>query len=257
MLSLGLSITVSAQVPPTCDQDYYDLLGAKGYLEGKREMEAAQRIILKADSVLEYSCFHNDVTWLGQYGGIFSENRLSSAVTPPEFDGTPEPISATHLDNALSTVVYDSLVGFLQSFRHVYGGGSYPFTPPSGDCNPMNVVWHIAKCESFDPSTWIRMQDLAASDIRFYPEPCDDGNRQNRIQTAYDVVTVEPSAPPANGSGTTLDWFTDDLTGDCGTSNAVPTGMTVTLEVGGSSTTFEEAVCTKPKCSYNGSGGCQ
>ena len=254
LLSYGIASTAAAQqVPGTCDPDYYDLLGAKGYLEGKREMEAAQRIILKADSVLEYSCFHNDISWLGTYGGVFSENRLSSAITPPQFDGTPNPMLANHLDNALDRVVYSSLVGFLYSFRHVYGGGAYPFTPPSGACNPMNVVWHVAKCESFDPLTWVEMEDLANIDIRLYPYPCDDNGRDARIEAAYNLITTAPTNPPVNGSGTLLDWFTDDLVGDCNTSMAVPTGVSVTMQVGASSTTFEEAVCIKPKCAYDGS----
>lgn len=68
---------VFAQIPDTCDADYYDVLRARSYVEGKREMEVAQRIILKPDSVLEYSCFNDALNDLGNFPSHFSERGLA------------------------------------------------------------------------------------------------------------------------------------------------------------------------------------
>jgi len=46
---------------PTCDSDFWDVMKARSTAEGQREIEMAERIILKLDSVLEYSCFDQDL----------------------------------------------------------------------------------------------------------------------------------------------------------------------------------------------------
>lgn len=255
-LCISHAATAGSAFPETCDEEYWDLLSARSLLEGQREVEAAQRIIRKADSVLEYSCFYRDVGWLGQYGGVFSENRLSSAVEPPEFDGTPNPISATHLDNALDRVVYEPLVEFMYSFRHVYGGGYFPYAAPtSGTCNPMNVVWHVSKCELLNPLTWVELSSLPSRDIRFYPWPCPDSTpRETRLEDALETAFPDADIPADSISMDILDWYEDDTVGNCGTSLLVETG--VSFQLGTSGPTYDDHVCVKPKCAYDGAGSC-
>ena len=239
-----------SSVPPTCDADYYDVLRAKTYFQGKKEYEAAQRIILKQDSVLEYSCFHLDVEFTGRYGATFSENGLKPDIDPPEFNGGIN-IYGGSLDNALAQVVTTALVGFLGSFDHVYGGGTFNIAPPSGGaCNPMNIVWYVAKCENFDKDWWIKNSQLASVDIRTLPEPCQEGfdsGRAERIATALAAAYPPPATPPQSGGVEKITHFNEHWQRPCG--NAIPTGVKV--EIGGS--TKDDAVCARPGCRYNGS----
>ncbi|MEZ5813179.1 MAG: hypothetical protein R3E13_00390 [Alphaproteobacteria bacterium] len=48
-----------------CDPDFWNVLSARAEAEGQREMEAAQRLILKPDSTLQYSCFDGQLDALG------------------------------------------------------------------------------------------------------------------------------------------------------------------------------------------------
>lgn len=246
-------------IPATCDPDYMDVLNARSYLEGKREMEAAQRLILKADSVLEYSCFNEDLIWVGTSGGRFSARGLQTGVPPPEFDGTPPPtrVLPISLSEALADVVSRSLVGFLDSFYHIYGGGSYPIIPsPAAGCNPMNVVWHTAKCESFNPNWWVRFENLDSFDIRFFPEPCAafEPNRGTTISAALAAAYPVPSLPATNGGMDTTLGYVSYITGagGCAASSPIETG--VIAEIDGSN--VNDSVCVSPGCSFDGSGGC-
>jgi hypothetical protein len=252
-----LSLHAQAQpIPATCDEDYYNVLTARTYLEGQREIEAAQRIILKQDSVLEYSCFHLDIDLVGQNGGIFSENgiRLSPG-NPPEFDGGIN-IFAGDLDNALNSTVSLTLVGFLESFSHNYMGGTFAGFPPAGaGCNPMNIVWFVSKCTNFDPNWWVDLSRLATNDIRIYPEPCLGGNRSSDIATA---AAASYPAPGATGGMDAAQTFVQYLTGNCSAPGNQPirTGIFANMLIGGTLTEIEDGVCVQPGCYYNGAGSC-
>ncbi|MEM7618796.1 MAG: hypothetical protein AAF244_05400, partial [Pseudomonadota bacterium] len=244
--------TLHAQEPDTCDQDYYDVLGARAYLEGKREMEAAQRIILKNDSVLEYSCFHLDLDRIGVDGGSFSEGGLLLAGNPPEFDGGIG-ISGGNLDNAISITLFISLIEFLESFRHDYLGGTIATLPAFGiGCSPMNIVWNIAKCENFDEDTWVSLESLSSTDIRIYPSPCDsfDIGRDARIDAAFDASYPPPATPDANGGIETLTTYIDYITGPCAGATPLQTGIIAEINVGGTNYDVADAVCVRPGCSY-------
>lgn len=244
------------EIPDSCDPDYMDVLNARSYLEGKREYEQAQRIILKPDSVLEYSCFHIDADVLGNWGATFSENGIVNAPNPPEFD-TGINIFGGSLDAALALVVEQSLVGFLNSFDHIYGGGTFTIPPPSGSgCNPMNIVWYASKCANFDPNWWVRFDNLAIADIRTLPEPCAflglDPDRSTNVTGALAAAYPAPNTPAASGGMDLLNAFLTETTGACSGAgnNPIETGVIITM-TGGS--TVNGAVCVKPKCHYNGS----
>ncbi|HRQ60324.1 MAG TPA: hypothetical protein PLO23_02230, partial [Alphaproteobacteria bacterium] len=57
LLSLALGPAQAQEVSKTCDITVQNQMKQQGWLEGQRELEMAQRLILKPDSVLEYSCF--------------------------------------------------------------------------------------------------------------------------------------------------------------------------------------------------------
>lgn len=254
--------TNAQEIPETCDVEYYEVLRNRSYLEGKREMEVAQRIIIKPDSVLEYSCFNDMRIEAGTLAGRFSDYGLTTGVVPPEFDGTEPPtrIYANSLDNALSATIESSLVGFLDSFWHIYGGGTFAMAPnPLAGCNPMNVVWHASKCLNFDRNWWVRFEDFASRDIRIFPEPCTDSGRSAAITNALDVAFPPPADPAVLGSMDLLVSFVE-IVNDCAASEPIPTGITFQLteiDAAGNRvvTDVEDAACVVPGCNYDG-GGC-
>jgi len=77
-------------VPDSCDPDVLTVMNLRARLEGEREMEVAQALILRPDSVLEYSCFQPEVRRLGQFARrVFSantENRSLFTQPPPRFN---------------------------------------------------------------------------------------------------------------------------------------------------------------------------
>lgn len=239
-------------LPDSCDADYFDVLRARSYLEGKREMDAAQRIILKADSVLEYSCFYIDVDFVGNWGATFSENGLVGAGgNPPEFDGGIG-IFGGSLDSALGHVVETSLVGFMESFSHIYGGGTYTVPALGALCNPMNVVWAASKCANFDPNWWVRLGRLPARDIRTLPDPCSEPDRATTIRAALDASYPDPQPVAASGGMDAVNSFLGHISGGCSTPesrDAISTGIRGIYSNG---TMVDEAICINPRCSYNG-----
>lgn len=245
-----------AHLPDSCDPDYMDVLNARSYIEAKREMETAQRVILKPDSVLEYSCFNEEEVWLGTLPGgyHFSEYGVRYAGNPPEFDGNAPPIRiyANSLENSLERVAFATLVRFLDSFSHIYGGGVYPIVPNSAaGCNSMNIVWFTAKCQNFDPNWWIRFEDFSSTDIRLFPIPClpvYDTDRTANLNNVFPAAYPAPATPAASGGMDTWDALLPFVTGAC--SGPLETGMDVTLNNG---TVVRDAVCVQPKCYFNGS----
>ncbi|MGH1399392.1 MAG: hypothetical protein ACRBCT_09280, partial [Alphaproteobacteria bacterium] len=87
-LSVLLAGAVSAQnLPESCDSDFYDVMEARGTMEAVREMEIAQALILKPDSVMEYSCFSDTAGAVQSWAdGVFSDAIFSSEMfqDPPE-----------------------------------------------------------------------------------------------------------------------------------------------------------------------------
>jgi hypothetical protein len=247
--------TLNAQpIPETCDDDYFDVLRAKSYVEGKREMEKAQRIILKPDSVLEYSCFDRDLELAGVQAARFSAFGMRTARgNPPEFDGTPPPtrVMPNSTSNSLSLVVRDSLLGFMSSFSHIYAGGTFPLLPnPVDGCNPMNIVWQASKCQNFDPRWWVRLEDLASNDIRFFPIPCAptyDRDRSTNISTAY---TAAYPAPNALGGMDRYESLRTLMTNNSCSGTPIPTGM---ISYYYDRAPQVERVCIQPGCYFNGS----
>ncbi|MCB1651004.1 MAG: hypothetical protein KDI46_03035 [Alphaproteobacteria bacterium] len=52
-------------MPPSCDSDFYDVLSARAWTSAKREVETAETLIVKPDSVMEYTCFTGRIAGYG------------------------------------------------------------------------------------------------------------------------------------------------------------------------------------------------
>lgn len=97
VLTIFLSCSVAGFVyaqdlPNSCDEDFFKVMQAHARMEGQREVETAAKLILRPDSVLEYSCFDVRVRELGTAANImFSDNVLDPFLFKPEPSVYPTP----------------------------------------------------------------------------------------------------------------------------------------------------------------------
>lgn len=289
---VGIPFTVDAgstrpiELSPGCDPEFYDVMAARSWLEGQREVEVAERLILKPDSVLEYSCFDDRVAELGAGANLmFSDNvaapgplftnhgtgasrpdimgppAVPQADIPigdpgPNPPGTPPVLLSSQTDNSLNLTVRTPYFGYAGvNFGHVYGGGTYAaIPPPAASCNAMNAVWLFLKCQDFDKNQFRTLRELSLVDPRDMPLPCNDPNRGTNW--ANNLAAAFPNA----GTPGAIDLFDAYLpkakarvAGSC-SEDPIPTGVQVSAPGG----PYDDAVCPTPGCYYDGSGGsCQ
>lgn len=288
----GIPLVVDAastrpiDISPACDPEFYDVLAARSWLEGQREVEVAERLILKPDSVLEYSCFDDRMAELAAGANLMFSDNVSAPgplftshgtgasrpdimgpppVSQPDIPigdpgpnppGTPSVLLSSQLDNSLSQTVrtpYFAYAGI--NFGHVYAGGTYSaIPPPAASCNAMNAVWLFLKCQDFDINQFRTLLELSLVDPRDMPLPCNDPNRGTNW--ADNLAAAFPN-PGTDGAVDAIEpeqaKFDARVGGSC-SEDPIETGLTVTI--GGS--TFNDAVCPTPGCYFDGSGGsCQ
>lgn len=284
--------TQSDSVAPTCDIAVQSQMKQQAWLEGQREMEIAQRLILKPDSVLEYSCFKNEANHWGSTAGTFSGS----------------------LSNAVNNLVLNALSAYLTNFGHLFlggtykqeyvcqqyssrddciagqgsgntsvcdqcngsfgtGGGTASGSGSSSTCSPQQMVWFLAKCtnvdwqkdSSGDLSYQFPLTKLVNKDIRDMPQTCpaDPKNARNQLLNTvlpdlaeFPDATKNPPLGVDNASritGTSSGKLYKTLLESCG--QPVKTGFKVMpLKVGGQ--VYDDAVCITPGCSYV-NGSCQ
>ncbi|MCK5384089.1 MAG: hypothetical protein KAJ29_00840 [Alphaproteobacteria bacterium] len=267
-ISLGLILVTSGQVQAVsviadspCDPLYYESLSARAWLEAQREITQNQNLILKPDSVFEYTCFDRLVRELADHADeMFSET--------PSYGG---PLNAASMDNALQALVGTSLDTYISNN---FGGAVYnllaghpaavgifhdprPITnaiPYS--CDIMGRVWHAAKCINFisDSSTdgFYTFQEYATNpaDKRHLPTACvpimvnwninllralTSGNwTQDPVQTYFSLTE------PIDCVGVTC---------PCSTA-PIPTGIKV-IRTGYDNSEYDEYICLQPGCHYH------
>jgi len=230
MLVLPFSVAKAEPpaIPATCDEDFWGVMDARAWMEGKREMEVAQRLILKPDSVLEYSCFAKRGQKL-QNVNLFGKPERS-------FD--------------LRILVSSALNAYINNnFGHKYGGGS---TNLNGtNCSVMGQVWDALKCVNLDKDMFIKFEDVVDGDPRNLPEQCDEPGRADKWNAAIGAVAPEPKSPPESGGVEKVNTFLDLLNPNCSAAMEIPTGVLVTRFSG--EEVFPEVICSAPGCTYNGS----
>lgn len=220
----------------TCDPDFYDVMSARAELEGIREMEAAQHIIRKPDSTLEYSCFAFNVldVMASQANFLFSDDQ--------------DPNS---MDTALDLLVLTAMNRYLdQNFWHLYLGGSFPGFPVGPlVCDAMNQVWLASKCEDFD-FEFLTFAEMAAGDRRTLPNPCPNpADRTDYINAA--IAAAFPVAGAVGGIDD-LDPYLEEMS-SCDTP-PVQTGVIVSSTL---RPDYADAVCIAPGCYHDGAGDCR
>ena len=218
------SASLSAILPGTsCDVDVMDIMEAKAWMEGKREMEAAQLLILKPDSVLEYSCF---------------KTRLQQLAFLPPWSNIEG-----NMGTALNNLVGEPTDEFLKNFSHGLGGGTH-----SGNvtCDAMSAVWETLKCNNMEKADFWTFQELLDKDPRVLPKACNEGMRT----ATWDMAILSSNTEPdALGGVDDFESYLKRMNSSlCGT--PIPTGLMVFMPKGNS---YADAVCSAPGCYYNGS----
>ncbi len=247
-----------------CDNAYYESLTARAWLEAQREITQNQNIILKPDSVLEYTCFDQLVWELADH----ADEMLSET----NYYGSP--LGATSMDNVLNQLVLSSIGSFVQGNYGSYVGslGGHPagtaikhnvqmnlsgFTGSSAySCDIMKRVWHAAKCINFitDPQYdgFHTFSEYATSplDKRHLPAVCAPlmGNWASNLASA--LATGTWTNDPVQ---TYLDKTTPQACSgaDCPCSGVpIPTGVVVTGQSPGPAS-YDEKICLQPGCRYH------
>ncbi len=256
------SVSVIADTP--CDNAYYESLTARAWLEAQREITQNQNIILKPDSVLEYTCFDQLVWELADH----ADEMLS------ETDYFGEPLSNTSMDNALNRLVLSSIGSFAQSNYGGYPGllGGHPAalaikhtvqqsvgSSSSYNCDIMERVWHAAKCINF-------ITDADYDGFHTFNEYATNILDKRRLPTACMPLIGNWSANLASAL-TSGPWTNDPLqtylsettpqncTGaNCPCSGQpIPTGVKVSGQ-SPAPASYDEKICLQPGCRYHPGG---
>lgn len=281
-----LSAPVCAEVVPgtSCDVEVYDVLSERAWLEGQREVEVAQQLILKPDSVLEYSCFQQrrnelralGMDWSGSGGLSFGEiTRLIGELIgvaaaqafllgdTESFNNIIDDVGDIAFDGILAELGVDSLEALIDNplqnyltdnFYHTLAGGTYD-QGAVGLCDAMNVVWNFMKCSNFDEETFYTLDQLTTSDFRTLPQQCSVTTRAQRLVDAIDVAYPEPTSPASLGGMDAVNLRLPMLT-QCGA--PIPTGLTVFSsppgdydpEIETKQGRYIDKVCSAPGCYF-------
>ena len=252
-----------------CDPLYYESLAARAWLEAQREITQNQNLILKPDSVFQYTCFDRLVWELADHADeMFSETS--------RYGG---PLGSNSMDGALQRLVGQSLISYLDgSFNassnllagHAAATGIWHTARPITtygpySCDIMGRVWQAAKCINFisnsDEDGFFTFQEYAttSNDKRYLPTRCSsimtnwNSNllraltsgpwTNDPVQTYFDLT----DAPNCSGANCQC------RDGAGNPSTPIPTGIRV-VRTGYNNNEYDEHICIQPGCHYHPGG---
>jgi len=211
----------------SCDADFMNQIYARSYLETNREVMISGLLVTKPDSILEYTCFDQQVRDTAVDGGaLFSDSRFWT--NGGVFDSVPNPGSTypttidinvfmgdEKLDNSLNALVMNSLNTFVKTntFDHDFLGGvmsgfnntiAANVAAAGTACPHMNAVWNFAKCENINDTTFfMRFEELVNP-----TSPPSSADPRNTIalgagSCAANFINADLIAVANNNAGTT------------------------------------------------------
>lgn len=278
VLALGQTVYAQSAADDPCDDDYYESLKARAWLEAQREITQNQNLIFKPDSVLEYTCFDLYSAELAQDAiDMFSETtRWGTLLGADSMDKALEKLVGTAFRSYIKSNFedsadgpYDLLGGRLtdggrddaptpqpdEGIDHELGKGMLPkIVGGTYTCEIMRKVWMKAKCmnliDNADEDGFFTFTEYQNDeDKRFLPERCD---KVTRWQTERNTAT-ENTPWTEDDMKTYMEYLNNST---CGNNNqaAFPTGLVVRNK----NLTYLEKICIQPGCHYkpsNGGGG--
>ena len=255
---------------------------AKAFLEAEREVVINNALMLKPDSVLEYTCFDQQAAGVADIAGpIFSE---STRWAPASVSLSPGSVSInvnmtnTRLDNSINRLVLESLGTYVNTnFSHDFLGGaaagdnntiSTSVAGISGaPCDFMYLTHDVSRCDAFALNTQFMTFDsyfstpaLLSTDPRTLPPTmtCPSGHQ---ITPAYvDIARNQNWTYASFDLVNTLLPISQGTSGTCANATPIPTGVTVIHEefdedLAGrpyvvNSYQYEDKVCSNPACMF-------
>lgn len=181
------NLTPEPKTPPEklsgCGTDTWTAMVNQSVMQTRREDILNKRFIVKADSVLDYSCFDKHITDVAEKAGpIFSETKNWANVSVNLIGKTVQvkrELGSKSLDGALMDVVQSAATNYRRGqFNNKFLADSTPVNATAGqtNCDVMGKVWEAAKCRNFDDvDVFYTFEDLKTVDPREYPEnmKCD------------------------------------------------------------------------------------
>jgi hypothetical protein len=242
-----------------CDNNIWETMVGRAWMEAQREVEISQSIITRPDSVLELSCFD---AWAnkaaGVVGAIFSDSENSGSATQTQITTVTQGAMAEYLSGA-------------QISTSNLGGGSLPqqystnATQSFSACQAQQSVWTGFKCKNMMDLRAVVFDALKDNDPRLSwvdggSHRCPDSGAAAAGNILFDHKDVWAKVlnslnTPAVAASTAnyFDVVTtfSSMTAPTGACSApIPTGVSI-VQTDGSTT--PEMICPNPGCSYSGS----
>ncbi len=276
-------------LPQSCDSEFMETLNSRAWLAGQRDVENAEALIRKQDSVLQYSCFDTMAYALGGAAQtLFSNNIFNPYVfrnqsweprdlfqptivgTPGPFGSPDKPSVGRPEDMSYSTILGINLVVgdalssyYARNFNYTLGGGASDISGFGGVCGVMRQIWDFMQCGNFAEASFKTLKEFSETDPRQLPFQCNALDpaflSPSRAQKwAEHLLTAYPAAasPPEDGGMEAVDMLLAPLSpSSCVTTSIViPTGLVVKDAEGNS---HADAICTGIGCTYVPNVGCR
>ena len=269
----GFAATAFAGAPISgsgCDQDYWDVIGARAWMEAEHDTEAAQTIVTHSQSVMDlgqFECRLNDVSsassslFSGNIGGALFKNLSALPIdsfepsvinhTYKSTDGFHMSVGyiavgPTHMKTTLKALVTSGLDSY---FSSNFGASSSPL------CSSMAGIWNGAKgkCSNADSSTFWTFKQEINND----PRGCETATPRSNWNTAYQKSIASDANATTAKTYVYIDADADFLNlldpTKCNATPPIPTGVMVYSQETQSS--HPDAVCSAPTCWYDSKAG--
>lgn len=199
-------------VDPSCSNDFNDVLKARAWMSAKRDVEMAERLILKADSVLEYVCPNLN------YSG----------------------------SNALANSMRDYLG---DNFGGNYAGGTHPNI---GTCIGMATVWQHLQCRDFNIDDFRRFSELSNADPRSFAPACNEPNRAAKWNASIAAgIPAANGLGGVNAIVPNLQYMTWTVSPSCNNAGPIPTGVMADRDDTGPDPAYHDKICPLPGCYFD------
>ncbi len=275
-----------AVLPGTgCDQDYWNnVMGARSWMAGKHDMEAAQVLIERPKSIMEVMCFDGELIRLANaVDNIFSDAKPNpttqvtalfkhQAFNPQDTYQVRVRNNHTYTDiggsygsigfNTISRQMHDNTLlrlvrnALRTHFNNFYASPvSTPTRTATSVCGLMIGIWNTARCDNMNSSQFWTFAQLRAADPRVLPTACN--LQRPKWASMMTQAFPPPTLPAASGGMDDTDTFLNLLNPSSCTTHPtnslppIPTGVVVDLLGVSAAGTHPDAVCSAPGCWYD------
>ncbi len=164
--------SAKAQIAPdACDDEYYNSMKEKAWMEVQREIESNNHYIWRPDSVLQYTCFYNMVTGIIKDTDLFSyDTNRSSTAFPLDaaFDRAAMGVFNSYISSQEFDTTYLNVGTGSVNIGTAESAGSYT-------CDLMSNAWSGVKCTDNDNVSFYSLSEIAAgsdaADLRTFTGP--------------------------------------------------------------------------------------